>query len=480
MSLAIVPILAMCFGGLNPGGVGTQDNRLVERTRGHLVALAKNDGLSGVVLIAKAGKPIFEQAFGFANLADRVPNRTNTKFNMASMGKMVTGVAVMQLVEAGKVSLQAKVGKYLPDYPNKAVREQVTIEQLLTHTSGMGNFWKEISDKAKERYSAVSDYVPLFADQPLQFEPGKGFAYSNNGYTVLGLVIEAASGQSYFDYVKSHVYRPCGMTDTDAYELNVPIGRMAIGYSRVADSPGKIVSNFYVNVYKGSPAGGSYTTAQDLLRFANALTQHKLLNKANTEILTRGKVDYGTRRYAYGFSDETVNGHRLIGHSGGSDGIANELMIFTDLGYTVVILTNGDVENFWDVQTFVKRELMGSSRDTDNYYFTKKLIDTAVAKGYEAGVALLKNATGSPATRSGVFEQIGYKLLWQGKTNPAIDVFRLYAHARPNDAYAYLGLGKAYERARNKTAAVEAYRHYLTIEPDDDEIKLRLQKLGSQ
>jgi D-alanyl-D-alanine carboxypeptidase len=202
-----------------------------------------------------------------------------------------------------------------------------------------------------------------------------------------------------------------------------------------------------------------------------------LLSQANTEALTRGKVDYGARRYAYGFSEETTNGHRLIGHSGGSTGIANELMIFTDLGYTVVILTNGDVENFWDVQTFVKRELMGPSPTTDTYYFTKKLIDSTATEGYEAGVAMLKNAPSSMVPRSGLLEQVGYKLLWQGKTNQALNVFRIYAHVSPNDPYAHLGLGKTFERSGDKARAIQAYRTYLTIEPDDAEVKARLKRL---
>lgn len=451
---------------------------MVERARVHLAALARNDDLSGVVLIARNGKPLYVHAYGYANLADHLPNRVDTKFNMASMGKMFTAVAIMQLVEAGKISLQAKVGRYLPDFPNVAVRDQVTVEELLTHSSGMGNFWAQLDDRAKEKYVAVSDYVPLFKSEKLAFKPGEGFLYSNNGYTVLGLIIEKVSGQSYFDYVREHIYKPSGMEDTDAYTLNEPVPNMAIGYSRDLTRPGHMVSNLFVNTFKGGPAGGSYTTAEDLMRFSNALMQHKLLSAADTDLMTRGKVNYGARRYGYGFSEETVNGHRLIGHGGGNTGIADELQIYTDLGYTVVILTNGDVENFWDIENFIKRELMGPSPQTQSYDYTKRLVDAAVASGYEAALKALHSDATHPAVRGGVLEQVGYKLLWQDKVEAAVAVFRLYSVAAPQDAYAWLGLGKADERASDKAGALAAYRRYLASEPDDAEIKARVAHLS--
>jgi CubicO group peptidase (beta-lactamase class C family) len=449
-----------------------------EQLGAHLAHLARDEGLSGVVLVGKNGRPVFQRAYGQSNRADGIANRVDTKFNMASMGKMITAVAVLQLAEKGKIaSLQDKVGRYLPNYPNKAVRDGVTIAQLLTHTSGMGNFWDRLADKSKDRFVTLSDYLPLFADEKLQFEPGKGFAYSNNGYTVLGLIIEAVSGQNYFDYVRHNIYRPSGMTDTDAVELDKPVAHMATGYSRSADRPGQFVSNFYTLPYKGSAAGGSYTTAADMLRFANALTHNRLLTREDTNALTLDRVAYGTRRYGYGITVETVNGHRIIGHGGGNAGVADELLIFTDLGYTVVILTNGDVENFWDVENFVKRELTGPSPATKSFDFTEKLIDAVERSGFDAGAKLLAGSTALRAIRGGLMEQIGYKLLWQDKVDQGVNMFRLYVLADPKAAYAYLGLGAAEERAGDKPGAIAAYTKYLVLEPDDKDVRAKLPKL---
>jgi CubicO group peptidase (beta-lactamase class C family) len=267
----LLALLSATLSSVSGQSPDSPPQRIARATRSHLNSLARNEDFSGVVLIAKDGNPILQAAYGYANLADHIPNHIDTRFNMASMGKMFTAVAVMQLVQQGKIALTEEVGRYLPDFPNEAVRTQVTVEQLLTHTSGMGNFWEQLDEKAKDHYRSVSDYIPLFAHEKLLFEPGKGFAYSNNGFTVLGLIIEAVSGKSYFDYVKENIYLPCGMADTDAFALDEPVSRMAIGYSRSQDRPGQLVSNLFVTTFKGGPAGGSYTTAPDLLRFADAL-----------------------------------------------------------------------------------------------------------------------------------------------------------------------------------------------------------------
>lgn len=263
-----------------------------------LKKLEKENYLSGVVLIAKNGQPIYKQAFGFANLADSIPNKTNTKFNLASMNKMFTAMAVLQLAEAGKVSLHDKVGKYLTDFPNKSIADLVTIHQLLTHTSGMGNFWAEHEKSAKEKFRTVADYLPLFIDQKLAFRPGSDFLYSNSGYMVLGLIIEKITGKSYFDFVKENIYMPAKMQNTAAYELDEAVPNLATGYTMSTEKPGQWKNNIFSNVVKGTPAGGGYSTADDLLKFANAIQNNILLNKESIKLYTTGKVKYREGMYA--------------------------------------------------------------------------------------------------------------------------------------------------------------------------------------
>jgi CubicO group peptidase (beta-lactamase class C family) len=306
---------------------------------------AEADRFSGAVLVAKGGEPIFARAYGLASKAFNVPNRVDTKFNLGSMNKMFTAIAVAQLAEKGKLSFDDTVAKHLPDYPNKEVANKVTIHHLLTHTSGMGDFFtKEYEKSAKERLRAVKDYFPLFVNEPLKFEPGQKWDYSNSGFMLLGAIIEKVSGQSYFDYVRENLYKPAGMTNTDCYEMDQDTPNLAIGYTRErASRPWK--NNLYLHVVKGGPAGGGFSTVEDLLKFDIALRNHKLLNPKYTDRVLTGKVALpgsSTLKYAYGFRDDSRNGHRIVGHEGGFPGINSQLDIYLDLGYTVAVMSNYD------------------------------------------------------------------------------------------------------------------------------------------
>ena len=160
------------------------------------------------MLIALDGEPILKQAYGMADRALDLPNQVDTKFNLGSMDKMFTAVAVMQLVEQGRLALDDTIADRLPDYPNQEVAKAVTIHQLLTHTSGLGDYSE--SDRSEELHRSDQEWgtSPLFVDAPLEFEPGKQFRYSNSGFMVLGLIIEEVTGQSYYDYVRLNISSP--------------------------------------------------------------------------------------------------------------------------------------------------------------------------------------------------------------------------------------------------------------------------------
>ena len=314
----------------------------------YLQRLAAADVFSGSVLVVKDGKPIFQNAYGLASKAYNVPNRIDTKFNLGSMNKMFTAVAVAQLVEQGKLSFDDTVGKILPDYPNKEVAEKVKIHHLLTHTSGLADYFTpKFFETSKDRFKAVKDYLPLFVDQPLLFQPGERMSYSNAGFMLLGAIIEKVSGQDYFNYVREHIYKPAGMNDTDAYELDHDTPNLAIGYTNENDEgrfiPGPRANNLFLHVVKGGPAGGGFSTAPDLLKFANALMGHKLLSQRYTDIVTTGKVVASPGvKYGYGFFCAEVNGKRTVEHSGGFPGINSQLEIHLDTGYTIIVMSNYD------------------------------------------------------------------------------------------------------------------------------------------
>jgi D-alanyl-D-alanine carboxypeptidase len=313
----------------------------------HLEELDAEEKFSGVVLISKDGEAVLERAYGIANRNYDVPNQIDTKFNLGSMNKMFTAVAIMQLAEQGKLSVDDKIIKHFPEYPNQDVAESVTIHQLLTHTSGLGDiFNQEYRNTSKDLFKEHNDFLPLFVDHPLLFEPGTRGAYSNAGYIVLGIIIEETTEQSYYDYINENIYEQCEMMDSGSFEADRIVPNIAVGYAGNLRNYSDLSSNFYLLPFKGISAGGGYSTARDMLKFSNCLVNHQLLSPESTKILTEDKVTLQSPvpdvegKYSYGFVIDMVNNHRIIGHSGGLPGACSNLDIFTDLGYTVVILSN--------------------------------------------------------------------------------------------------------------------------------------------
>lgn len=318
------------------------EQELIDRTRRLLERMTLADKFAGDALIAKDGRAIFAQAYGLADREHRIPNTLHTRFGMASMGKMFTAVAVLQLVKAGKVRLDDPVGKYLTDYPNRQVASKVTIRELLNHTGGTGDiFGPEFSAHAPDLHTH-EDYIHLFGSRPPRFEPGSRFEYSNYGYVILGAVIDRVSGQNYYDYVRNHIYIPAGMTSTAMPEpADKPVPDVGLGYTRRGGETWH-TSGGAVQV-RGTASGGGYTTVGDLLHFANALDDNKLLDAHDTELLKTGNVATPIGiHYTYGFEVITLNGVRCFGKSGGGPGTDDNFNICPDAGYVVAVLANMD------------------------------------------------------------------------------------------------------------------------------------------
>lgn len=316
--------------------------QLAKEVDAKLTRMAAEDAFSGALLIAKDGKPLFRKAYGYADREAKVANSLETRFRLGSMNKMFTSVAVAQLVQAGKLKYTDTIAQLLPDYPDKEIAQKVTVHHLLTHTSGLGDIFGRDFDAKKETLREIKDYVQLFAGKPLRFEPGQGWSYSNAGFIVLGLVVEKASGQAYYDYVQKNIYDVAGMKQSGSYPKTDKVPNLAVGYMRRGPG-GAWEPNWETLPWRGMSAGGGDSTLEDLLRFDRALRTHKLLNRELTETVITGKVQPGQQadsKYAYGFQDERVAGHRVVGHGGGAPGMNALLDMYLDSGYTVVVLSN--------------------------------------------------------------------------------------------------------------------------------------------
>jgi len=318
---------------------------------------------SGSVLVAKDGKVLYETARGIANRNDGVLNRLDTKFNLGSMNKMFTAVVTARLVEQGKMRFEDPVSKWLGGEGwTKADLSKVRVEHLLSHTSGLGSYFNDTYVRtARQLFRKVADYKPLVADETLAFEPGTRWQYSNTGMLLAGAVLEKASGRDYFDLVREALYGPAGMKDTDCYDVDLVVPHLAIGYSREGTGAAKQWrSNTFEHVIRGGPAGGGYSTAHDLLAFAEALRLGKLVEPASLEKLWSPKPALASKEYGFGFGIREGPAGRIVGHSGGFSGISSNLDIWPESGYVAVVLSNQDEGSEPIVQKV--RDLVGRIR----------------------------------------------------------------------------------------------------------------------
>jgi D-alanyl-D-alanine carboxypeptidase len=325
---------------------------LIAKLSAAMDKMVADDQFSGAVLLAKDGKPIFEKAYGLASKGYGVANRTDTKFNVGSIDKIFTKIAIGQLIRQGKISsVDDKLIQYLPDYPNKDAAAKITLRQVLTMQSGIGDFFGPKFEKsAKDQFRTISDYLPLFASEPLQFEPGTQRKYSNGGYVVLGAVIEKTTGQSYYDYVRQNIFHPLGMDNTDSFEVDAVVANRASGYTK-RDEVERVDwrENVYLQPARGSSAGGGYSTVDDLLKFANAVADGKILNPA----FEAGAPVAPGKPFAI---------MRGIGIAGGSLGVNGVVESGLPGGYTVIVLSNYDPPAAEKVTESV-REWMGLRMD---------------------------------------------------------------------------------------------------------------------
>lgn len=329
--------------GLAPSDRDLTAQDMVDILARYLDKLEKAGKFSGTVLLAKNNDILFKGTYGLASIRYNVPNKIDTKFNLGSMNKMFTAVAVAQLVEKGKLSYEDLVGKYLDSsWVQPQTAEKVKIQHLLSHTSGLGNFFnKKFWESSRLLYRDIDDWKPLVNDDKPKFEPGSQWSYSNTGMFLLGPIIEKASGQGYYDYIRENIYEPAGMINSGCFDNDRPVENLAIGYEKKYTDEGFFWrNNIFDHTVKGGPAGGGFSTVEDLFRFARALLEGKLVSKDTVDLLTTPKPELNSPDYGYGFGITARDNETTVGHSGGFTGINSILQIFKKSGYIYAVMSN--------------------------------------------------------------------------------------------------------------------------------------------
>lgn len=441
------------------------EQALVRRIQAHCERLSREHEFSGAVMLVRNKRPLVEKTYGLRNRADKLAVRLDTKFNVASIGKLFTSLAIMRFAAAGAIRLDAPLLDAWPDYPHRSVAERITIAQLLTHTAGLGN---NVLFKPKTGLNGTSthqDYLRLFLDDGVTEEPGGEAAYSNDGYVLLGALIEKLSGLDFREHCRRTIFDPLGMTSTGFSAPDDIVPNLAIPYVRDLYRPGVWRSALGADAMPGGAFGGGYSTVADLCRFGRGMLANQLLTPEWSKTWTQGRVAFRGEQYGFGVQVSSINGHQIIGHTGGHSGVAGELLIAPDLGYVFAVLSNGEVEPYWDLDTFVRSEIAGDHEAARTSSFTRELIEVVIAKGVEAGVAFVAQQDRTP--REGMIDVYAFRVWHRGDADGAENLLLFNQQRFPDSLSALWSLAEFYRYARRNADAIAAYQAYLQREPDD-------------
>lgn len=321
------------------------DDELVRLVRRRIDALSEEGSFSGAILVARGDDVLFREARGLAEEVWRIPNRADTRFNVASVSKMWTAVVVMKVVEEGRLSLDDRLADAVPAYPHREAASKITLRQLLQHRGGIGEW------EGREVKAVLSSTELAATMTAAPGEPDARFAYSNAGYVLLGAAAERATGLTYEQLVEQHVFKPAGMTASGFWPVTAIVPNRATGYLRPADDPlgfGGKYSNEQFLGFAGNASGGAYSTLDDMFAFHRALATGKLLRPETVRAMVDTSVEFAGSprpwRYGLGLRLEECAGAPTLGHGGGgaNSGVSSSTHASVDGSWTIVVLGNTD------------------------------------------------------------------------------------------------------------------------------------------
>jgi CubicO group peptidase (beta-lactamase class C family) len=291
-----------------------------------------------VALVAEQGKIIYKKAFGMANIELNVPMKANMVFRLGSISKQFTAISILQLMEKGKLTLQDKITTHISDYPKDG--NKITIEHLLTHTSGIVNITRMKNfGNIKRKSLTTPEVIDFFKNEPLEFEPGTRWSYSNSGYILLGYIVEKVSGLAYGQYLEENIFKPCQMTASSLDDDSKIIKNRASGYAKNGD---QTVNAEFISMTIPHGAGGIVSTVEDLYRWNRALITYKLVTKSTLEkAFERHKLSDGKDTdYGYGWFFLNIQGHPTVEHGGGIEGFLTSSIYLRKEDTFVAVFSN--------------------------------------------------------------------------------------------------------------------------------------------
>ncbi|NER16124.1 serine hydrolase domain-containing protein [Spongiivirga citrea] len=398
--------------------------------------LGKN--YNGSILIADGKDVLFKKSYG-TNPQNNQPNEVDTKYGIASMGKMFTAISIMQLLEKEQLTLQQTIGDIFPDYPNEQAKK-ITIQQLLSHTSGLGDFFGPEFDKNSDNIKSLQDHLPYFVNDPLEFTPGEQMRYSNAGFIILGLIIEKITGVDHNSYVTKNILIPSGTSSATSLS---------------------------------SSAGGGDLTVEDLHKFAVALKSNELISEESHSQIT---TDHFGNGYGYGMSLRNLNGKEIYGHNGGAPGASGELDLVKGESLIIATLSNRSPMDGWaQVRTHLRKEFFGSTPKTTEFLNTEEVVKTYKEQGFEKASKLLAKLDNNISDRNTF--RFAQQYAEQGQVNKAVDILKLIVQAYPDQWHPYSFLADFQLQAGLKDEAIKNYKKSLEINPENQQAIEQLKKI---
>jgi len=426
---------------------------------------------NGSALVAENGKVVYKGAFGLANMEWNIPNTPDTKFRLGSITKQFTATLTMQLIEQGKIKLDAKISDYLPDY-RKDIGQKVTIHHLLTHTSGIPSYTGQpgfLENVSRNPYK-VDDFVKKYASGDLEFEPGSKYAYNNSGYFLLGAIIEHVTGKPYEQVLKENIFDPLGMNNTGYDHHDTIIPKRATGYSKTPDG---YTNAAYLDMSIPYAAGSIYSTVEDLYLWDQALYTDKLLSAQSKASMYKPFLE----DYAYGWVVQNAsfkqNGKdiQVIRHGGGINGFTTTIVRFPQEKNLIVMLDNTGTGYLDPLSDSIAKILYNQPYEQPKISIVPVLEKTINEKGIAAGVAQYRDLKAKESATYNFAEaelnQLGYQLLRTGKPREAIEIFKLNVEAYPQGFNTYDSLGEAYMAVNERELAKQNYKKSLELNPNN-------------
>ncbi len=441
----------------------------------------KYNMFDGSVLVAENGKLIYKNAFGLANREWNIPNTTDTKFMIGSVSKPITALLMLIQVQKGLISLDKTISDYIPEFSKKN-GSRITIRQLLSHTSGMPNYdiIKDFFPRISRQNFNREDYLKLYMDSSLAFDPGTSFYYSSWGYFTLGYIMEKVTGKSYAQLMKEDIFDKLGMNSSGSYFHTQIINKRASGYDYF---PGGYSSADFRDQSNTMGTGDLYSTVEDLFIFHLAIAQHTLLNKKLTdEMFTPGKLpaQYGYgwfyKKFKYTEADSVVTNF----HLGMTDGFLSFLIRIPSTNSLIVILCNSSPTDFFGIVKTLMCALY--NKPVKIKQPVHKAMETIIAKqGAENAVKEYKKMKSDTAhfyIDWISMDFLGNQLFNMKRYEEARIIFENNAFEFPDKDLVLLSLAKTYQVLDRKTDAISWYKKVLIVNPRHEEAKNRLKELG--